>query len=193
VTRRRGLAGLALAVVLSLPAASCAPPPLAVYTLEPPPRGHVPPLTGRTIVIEVSRVAVPDYLDTQDIVVRNGNSLQRSPRGRWASRFSLIATHYVTGLLAARRPGALVTDQPQAETPNDRIQISISTLDVASTGVATLDANWTIVPRNTAQPMTRQRGHFTATGPAATDKDVVALVQSVLQKLSAAIDIGKLR
>jgi len=150
-------------------------------------------LTGRTIVIEVSRVAVPDYLDTQDIVVRNGNSLQRSPRGRWASRFSLIATHYVTGLLAARRPGALVTDQPQAETPNDRIQISISTLDVASTGVATLDANWTIVPRNTAQPMTRQRGHFTATGPAATDKDVVALVQSVLQKLSAAIDIGKLR
>jgi uncharacterized protein len=185
------IAILLLSVLLT---ASCASPPLSVYTLQP---SDAPvtraPFGRQTSTIEIRRVAIPDYLDTQDIVVRNGNTLQRSSHGRWASRLSIEITRYLTGILAARRPNALVTDQPQIETPNDRIFVTISDLDVTSAGLATLEANWTIVPRNPAQPIRRQRARFTATGPVTNDQDVVVLTQAVLTRLADAIDITHLR
>lgn len=185
---------MVMAVALSLLATSCASPPLSLYTLEPSnPPVLAAPLTNRVMVIEIRRVVIPDYLDTQDILVRDGNTLQRSTHGRWASRLSVGVTRYLTGLLAARRPDALVTDQPQPDAPNDRIFLTISTLDVTSSGVATLEANWTIVPRNPNQPTRRQRARFSATGPVATDQDVVALVEGLLTHLADAIDIAALR
>jgi hypothetical protein len=45
--------------------------------------------------------------------------------------------------------------------------------------VATLEADWTIVPRNQPNP---QRKYATA-GPVATDQDVVALMQTQLTQL----------
>jgi uncharacterized lipoprotein YmbA len=174
--------------------AGCASPRLSVYTLES--TGELAagkPLSSHSIVIEVRRVVVPDALDTQDILVRNGNQFERSPTGRWASRLSIAITHYLTGQLAARRPDALVTDQTQVETPNDRLYIAISTLDITRAGQATLEADWTIVPRNPASPDRRQRGRFTAQGPVATDRDVVLLLQALLNQLADAIDIRSLR
>ena len=184
-----------LAVILNvLLTTSCASPPLSLYTLQPTdlPTATVP-FSRPGAVIEIRRVILPDYLDTQDILVRNGNTLQRSPHGRWASRLSIEVTRYLTGLLAARRPNALVTDQPQAAMPNDRILITISNLDVTTAGRATLQANWTIVPRNSAQPIRGQRALLTVNGPVNTDQDVVVLTQALLTRLADAIDIGHLR
>jgi Polyphosphate kinase 2 (PPK2)/ABC-type transport auxiliary lipoprotein component len=76
-----------------------------------------------------SNAATPDYLDSQDILARDGSTLVRSIHGRWASRFSLAATHFLAGPLAQRRPNALITDQPQFEVPGYRIFITISMLD----------------------------------------------------------------
>lgn len=185
------IATVILSVLLTT---SCASPPLSVYTLQP---SDAPveraSFSGRTLTIEIRRVVIPDYLDSQDILVRNGNTLQRSSHGRWASRLSIEVTRYLTGILAARRPNALVTDQPPIATPNERIFITISDLDVTSAGLATLDANWTTVPRSPAQPIRRQRARFTATGPVNTDQDVVVLTQAVLTRLADAIDIAHLR
>ena len=193
LTRRR-TASIALTAALAGLTASCAAPPLDLYTLGNP-AGPVdqPALGGHSIVIEIRRVAVPDYLDSQDILVRNGNVLDRSARGRWASRVSVVVTTYLAARLAQRRPDALVTDQPQIETPNYRVFITIATLDVTTAGVATLEADWLIVPRNPRQPTRRDRGRFTASGPAASDHDVVALYTAVLTQLADAIDIASLR
>ena len=185
----------AVAVLLSASlTTSCASPPLSLYTLRPSdlPTATVPVSRPGT-VIEIRRVVLPDYLDTQDILVRNGNTLQRSPHGRWASRLSIEVTRYLTGLLAARRPNALITDQPPVATPNDRILITISNLDVTSAGRATLQANWTIVPHNSALPIRDQRALFTVNGPVNTDQDVVVLMQALLTRLADAIDIAHLR
>jgi uncharacterized protein len=188
-SRPRRFAAVILTLALPLLAASCASPPLSIYTLEPPNSpSQAAPLTNRAVVIEIRRVVIPDSLDTQDILVRDGSTLQRSTHGRWASRLSLGITRYLTGQLAARHPDALVTDQPQPEAPNERIFLTISTFDVTSGGVATLEADWTIVPRNPTQPTRRQRARFTATGPVATDQDVVALMQTVLTQLANAMD-----
>ncbi len=183
-----------LAIVSPSLAAGCAAPPLSLYTLEPPdPRSEGTPLEHRALVVEVRHAIIPDYLDSQDILVRDGTRLERSPRGRWASRLSATITRYLTGILAARYPNALITDQPQVGTANDRIFIRISTLDVTRAGTATLEADWTIVPRNAAQPERLQRARFTAIGPVATDQEVVTLMQSVLTQLADAIDIARLR
>jgi uncharacterized lipoprotein YmbA len=190
MTRR----GVFVLLAVGLLAAACASPPLTTYTLGVPAGlSAAAPLGGRPVVIEVRRVAIPDYLDSQDIQVRDGNTLVRSAQGRWATRVSLGVTAYLTGMLQQRRPDALVTDQTQIDPPTYRLFVTIGTLDITKAGTATLDADWTIVPRNPALPTQRARGHFTSTGPVATDQDVVTLTLAVLRQLADAIDVAGLR
>jgi hypothetical protein len=69
--------------------------------------------------------------------------------------------------------------------------INITRLDVTASGSATLDANWAIVPRDAAKPVSHDRVQLSATGPVATDQDVVTLIGSLLDRLAAAIDISR--
>jgi hypothetical protein len=171
---------------------SCAAPPLTLYTLGAPPiASDARPLGRHPIVIAVARVTIPDALDTEDMLVRDGNTLRRSQRGRWASRLSLGITDRLTERLAARYPRALVTDRPLTETPSERILVNIGRLDVSAEGVATMDADWMVVPRDAAAPARRERGHFSATGPVKTDQDVVTLVGAVLDQLAGAIEVDR--
>jgi hypothetical protein len=185
--KRRSFLPWAAALLL----ASCASPPLTLYTLGTAPASDAAPLGARPVVIAVARVTMPDELDTEDLVVRDGSVLRRSTKGRWASRLSLGITDRLTQRLAERRPDALVTDRPLSDAPNERIQVNIGRLDMDSDGTATLDADWMIVPRDPRAPTRRDRGHFTASGPVATDADVVALLGKVLDQLAAAIAIGR--
>ena len=69
-------------VALSLLIVSCASPPLSLYTLEPSDLpSQAAPLARWAIMIGIRRVSVADHLDTQDILVRDGNTLQRSAHG----------------------------------------------------------------------------------------------------------------
>lgn len=188
--RRAGIAGVCCTAVLLL--ASCGAPPLTVYTLGPPATAvDAAPLGRSPVVIAVARVSIPDELDTEDIVVRDGSTLRRSRLGRWASRLSLGITDRLTRRLAERRPDALVTDRPLTETPAERVMVNIGRLDVTAAGVATLDADWLIVRRGGSTPARHDRGHFNATGPVANDQDVVTLVGQLLDQLAGAIDIGR--
>jgi hypothetical protein len=170
----------------------CGSSPLTLYTLGASGGGSdSAPLGRKPVVIAVNRVSVPDELDTQDILVRDGNTLRRSLAGRWASRLSVGVTDRLTERLAARRPDALVTDRPLTDTPSYRVMINIGRLDVTAAGVATLDADWLVVPADPRSPTLRDRGRFSATGPVATDQDVVTLVGAVLDQLAGAIDIRR--
>jgi hypothetical protein len=177
------------ALLLCLLLAACAAPKLTLYTLDTAPPELLQPNKPR-VVIAVARVTLPDELDTQDIVVRDGSTLRRSSLGRWASRLSLGITDRLTERLGKRYPDALVTDRPLAETPAERVVVNISRLDVTSAGETTLDADWVVVPRDPRRPTSRDRLHVTATGPVATDQDVVTLVGDLLDRLAAAINIG---
>jgi hypothetical protein len=186
--RRRIVAALAL-VAIALLASACASPPQTLYTLEAAaaPAAPASPSAGKLRVVEIRRAIVPDYLDNQDILVRNGSTLARSSRGRWASRLSLGATHLVATQLALRRPDLLITDQPQVEPPDYQVFLTISRLDVTADGSATLDADWLIVPRAPGSSSQRHRGQFSTTGSVATDRDVVSLNRSLLDQLGQAI------
>jgi uncharacterized lipoprotein YmbA len=169
---------------------SCSAPPLTLYTLGTAPvAADARPLGKRAAVIAVARVSMPDELDTEDLVVRDGSTLRRSTLGRWASRLSLGITDRLTQRLAEQRPDALVTDRPLAETPTYRVLVNVGRLDVSASGVATLDADWQIVPRDATAPARRDRGHFSVTGPVATDQDVVTLVGTLVDQLAAALPL----
>jgi len=181
-------------IVALLCLGACAAPSLSVYTLRTPATAHDRPPLGKTpVVIAVSRVTIPDELDTEDIVVRDGMTLRRSRLGRWASRLSLGITDRITQRLAARYPGALVTDRPLTATATDRVLINISRFDVGTTGATTLDADWVVVPHDPAKPTRRDRLHVATTGSVASDQDVVSLMGASLDRLAGAIDIPGLR
>lgn len=143
--------------------------------------------------LEVTRLALPDYLDTRDILVRTGQVVVPSHEGHWASRLSLGATDLVTDTLALRLPDLLVTDEPPALTPTYRIIINVSRLEVTSQGFAVLEADWLIRTVDPNTLLERSRGRFEASGPVAHDGEVVALEQDVLKQLGAAIDVSTLR
>jgi uncharacterized protein len=188
VPARAFLSGTVVALL-----ASCAGPPLTLYTLNvPSAAAGGTPLGTTPLVIEIPRVTVPDELDSQDIVYRNGDVLHRSDQGRWASRLSLGITARLAERLAARRPDALVTDRAQTESPTYRLLVNIDRLDITAAGTATLAADWIIVPHDVKKPIRRDRLRVSETGPVAKDQDVVTLVGRLVDRLAEAIDVRRL-
>jgi uncharacterized lipoprotein YmbA len=178
-------------VLVCLLLAACAAPPLTLYTLATPPaRSETPPLGKAPSVIAVGRVTIPDELDTEDIVVRDGSTLRRSSRGRWGSRLSLGITDRLTERLGQRHKNAVVTARPLTETPSERVLVNIARLDVATSGTATVDADWVVMPREPGRPVRRDRAEISVTGPVATDQDVVTLIGVAVDRLAAAINVG---
>lgn len=181
-------AHVALAMLTALAVTACAARPLRLYILNDP-AALAPPAQLRpgAPVIEVNRLTLPDYIDTVDILVRRGSVLERSAGARWASRLSILATNLLTARLAARAPGALVTDQWRGTAADYRIVVQVTRLDVTTAGVASLSAYWQIVPRDPRLQAVRDRTQIRVTGPVATDQEVVELETELFERLAEAI------
>jgi uncharacterized lipoprotein YmbA len=181
---------MALALVL----VACASPPLKLYTLAAAPQDPGPPPARPSgPVIVVDRVSLPAHLDTQDLIVRRGDVLERSPTGRWASRLSVGATDFMTDLLAMRRPDALVTDATPAGEPDYEIRIHVGTFDVTSAGAAVVAADWQIIPRAAHGMIVRDQIRFTMHGSVENDQSVAQFQTRLFERLAAAIEVSGLR
>lgn len=182
--RRTLLAAMACGSLLSL--AGCASPPLRVYTLGVPSDANMaePHLSAQAATIAISRVILPDYLDSQDIITRQGEEILRSSRSRWATRLSIGVTDLLTNVLSNKRPSELITDQPLADAATMRVQINISRFDVDANGVGTLDATWVVLPHDPNQPLTRERTHLVADGSVSTDAEVASLMRGLVIRLA---------
>lgn len=174
--------------------AGCAAPPLRLYTLgDSPVSENVKSLPRGAPVIEVDRLILPNALDSEDILLTDGNVVERSRTGRWVSRLSLLATDLMTSQLARRAPDALVTDQWPIEAPDYRVMIGIDRLNVARKGSAVMDANWQIFAQNRGHESRSLRGHarIKLTGPAATDRDIVRLETALFDRLADRIRLPR--
>ena len=181
---------MACTVLTALSLAACAAPPLRLYTLaQSPVSADARPLPRRAAVVEVDRLVLPDVLDSDDIVLTDGDVVKRSRTGRWASRLSLLATDLVTSRLAMRAPDTLVTDQWPAREPDYRVMIHIARLDVTSKGRALLDAEWEIHSRNSARRTLRGRVQVELSGPDASDRDIASLDTALFERLADAIEL----
>ena len=170
--------------------AGCAAPPLHVYTLNTPLHHEVvkPSLSPHAAIISISHVVIPDYLDTQDILLRHGTEIHRNPSSRWASRLSIGITNLITNEIASFHPSELVTDQTFIGNPTLQIQINISRFDVTSHGRVLLDANWFILPSNTNKPVIRNQILIRDTGSVATPADIAILMRKTVVTLADKIN-----
>lgn len=138
----RGLIGV---TGFMLAACSSGPPP-ALYVL-----GTAPPAFSRLVpevglpVISVRPVMVPDYLDTTDLVVRNGSEVIPSRTGRWGERLSVGITRTLAADLAKRLTGLQITATQPRERPSRQIYVDIEAFEAGTDNVVLLSARWSIV------------------------------------------------
>ncbi|WP_337249220.1 PqiC family protein [Gluconobacter sphaericus] len=181
ITRSASLLALALM-------SGCAAPPVQFYTLGAPAiTQNTAALPASAPVLSVSHVTLPDYIDSQDILIRHGDQLDRSPNGRWGSRLSQGVTDLLAAHLGQDWPGYAVTTQPLAETPALRLAVNISRLDLNSSGQGALTADWALIPSDEHQPVQRSRASFTSQGSVTTDSGKVALTRTLVEQLAARI------
>lgn len=148
--------------------------------------------TNNSSVIYISRVTVPDYLNTADITTRNGTALNHSVNGRMSSILSIGATGLITNLLTDKNPNLWITDQAPVSPPNYQIRINIQRFDLQAEanqmGTLTLEASWSIIPQDAQAPVQKQRVNFVSQGSIQTDNDIVKLEQNALTQLAGNIN-----
>jgi uncharacterized lipoprotein YmbA len=183
---------LMIAALLLL--AGCAAPPLPrIYVLSTPtsPVADVVNEAGRPVV-ELPTVALPDYLDSTDILLRDGqNELKPSQTGRWGERLSLGITHALEVSLARRLPGVLVTHSAMPGQPAVSLLVNVEAFDVHPDGQCVLTARW-MIPGDDGQAATiSQQGTFVtkAAGSAGAAGAPAALSDAaIVSAMAAAVD-----
>jgi len=127
-------------------AACSSGPPLRTYVLTPPLQTTPTPLPALPVGrIVIARVRVPDYLDTNDIVLRDGNDqVKASATGRWAERLSRGLTRALADDLGAHLEPEEVLSDATTAAPR-QVLVDVSALDLWPDGHCTLAATWAIV------------------------------------------------
>jgi uncharacterized lipoprotein YmbA len=116
------------------PAAYASPSPSAVQSEAPTHLG-------------VRRVLVPDYLDTTDILLRDGrNEIKVDTTGRWGERLSKGLTQALAADLAVRLPRDSVVLDASGIAPR-QLLINVEAMDVWPDGHCVIAADWSIVDR----------------------------------------------
>lgn len=186
--RRYGESWLALLLCMS---ACSSGPPLRTYILTPPlhPAPLAPTPASSTERIVVPGVLVPDYLDTTDIVLRDGdNEVKVSATGRWSERLSQGLTRALATDLQIRLPaGTVVLDR---SSPAQRqVLINVTTLDLWRDGRCALAASWTIVDHDASRPVSTGSGTFySAPMGSTTDVGDARLVEAISRTVGELAD-----
>ena len=136
-------------------------------------------------VIQLQRVLIPDYLDTNDILLRVGaHEIHESATGRFGERLSLGITHALRSDLASRLPLYTIALAQSAERPARQILVNVDAFDVWPTGRCVLVADWTILDADRRALLSGGRGTFTTAAAGVNPGDgaiVTAMADAVRQ------------
>lgn len=141
--------------------------------------------SGRPI-LEIKPVLVPDYLDTTDILIRNGrNELHVNPSARWAERLSVGITHALATALVTRLPTMTVVTTPVHRQPARLVVVDVEAFDVFPDGRCVLIARWTIEGADRRATAVLERGSVaTRAADGASDAAIVAAMAEAVEKLA---------
>lgn len=137
-------------------------------------------------ILELKQVSVPDYLDTTDILIRNGrNELIVSPTARWGERLSIGMTHALAGALASRLPAMTVVSTPVQRQTVRLVMVDIDAFDVFPDGRCVVIARWTTETSDRRAPATVERGSVTTRAvDGLSDAAIVAAMVDAIEKLA---------
>ena len=141
----------ALGSLCALIIAACASSPAPRLYVLTAPLGPTSTPTAATatatatagIRIQLLPVSIPDYLDNEEILVRQGeHELRASSTGQWGERLSEGVTHALGASLKARLPGYVIDTGRTIDLGAQQITVIVDTLDCWSDGRCSLGAHW---------------------------------------------------
>ena len=146
-------------------------------------------------VVELPTVSMPDYLDSSDILLRDGhNELKPSTTGKWGERLSVGITHALEVALGRRLPEILVTHTPLQGQPTRRIVVDVTAFDFQPDGRCVLTARWSIPGAEEQSAAIAEQGTFvTLARPASapfSDAAVVAAMAAAIDQLADRIAVS---
>jgi uncharacterized lipoprotein YmbA len=142
----------------------------------------------------IRRVLVPDYLDTTDILMRDGsNEVKVNNTGRWDERLSQGLTRALVVDLAARLPfDAVVLDT--SSPAQQQVLITVNSLDLWPDGRCVLAATWTIIDHDAPRTVAGGSGTFNSPAIASpidvSDAHLVDAISGNLGKLADKIALN---
>ena len=125
----------------------CGGPPPRTYVLDAA-IGAVPGVTANDNrpVVELTRVTVPDYLDTTDIARRDGrNAIAISRTGQWGERLSSGTARALSTALAQIAPSVRIVRTSLSARTARALTVEVETFEPRADGQCVLTANWTIL------------------------------------------------
>lgn len=139
-------------------------PPQTVYVLgaaaDPVP--GVTSVSGRPVV-ELKPVTVPDYMDTTDILLRDGqNALKSSQTGRWGERLSVGIARALREDLTTRMPAIEMAQGDPVQPPTRTLLVDIAGFDVRPDGRCVLAAHWTVLGEDSKTVLASERATIIA-------------------------------
>jgi uncharacterized lipoprotein YmbA len=184
-------------VLLTLLLTCCGSDPVSrTYVLSPPvdPVARAVSEAGRP-VLEVRRVSVPDYLDTTDIVSRDGrNELKVSSTGHWGERLSVGITDALAADLRRRPLPFLIVGPAFSGQPAREVAVDVDAFDVRQDGSCVLTARWTILGEDQKPNPGGQLDTFvtyvTRTAEGTADAAVSAAMAGAIDQLAGKIGSG---
>jgi uncharacterized protein len=180
-----------LALLVQVGCGSSTPPRIFVLGAPQSPVPSVSSEVNRS-VLELSPVSVPDYLNTTDILLRNGqNELRASLTGRWGERLAVGITDALRSALAKRMPGISVVLAAPAAQSARRLLVDVDAFDVMPDGQCVLTAHWTIQGDDRRTLQASERATIVTLAPRSSgdlaDAAVVAAMTDAIDQLSARI------
>ena len=163
-----------------------------IYVLSPPAAGPGTPSSpdAPTAHLELGSVQVPGFLDSTDILVRQGaGELVPSATGRWGERLSSGIHDALRMALQARLPAGTLVGGSRCETPARYLAISVTGFDVWADGRTVLTASWVLSARRggsavaVGQEMFREPA--AAGGKAVGDAVLVAAMTAAVDALAS--------
>lgn len=166
--------------------------PARLYLIGDPvePAQGVVVQSGRPVV-RLLPVTVPDYLDTRDILSRDGrNELVASPTGLWAERLSVGMTHALAASLRTKLPDVvIVAGQPDVP-PSRQIIVDVLAFEIGADGRCVLTAEGAIVSGDGSKVLHRESDSFVEQAAQPGDANVVAAMTRAINRLALQIVVA---
>jgi uncharacterized lipoprotein YmbA len=149
---------------------------------------------SRTGRIVIARVRVPDYLDTTDILLREGShEIKVSGTGRWGERLSHGLTRGLATDLWARLPSdEVIVDR--SSTAQRQVLVDVTAVDLWPDGRCVMRATWAILDNAAPRSVAYGGGTFDASPQGSItqpgDARMVDAISRTLGKLADAIALN---
>lgn len=145
-------------------------------------------------VLALESVRVPDYLDTTDLLLRDGEYRIKSSRtGHWGERLSSGVSEFLQAALARRMPGESLISARDGGDSTRKLSVRIERFDVWPDGHGVLVASWTIRYPSRVMTATPERAVVefpTTASPVTGDDGVVAAMDDSLDVLAGRIAVS---